>query len=139
MTQPNHPPPANPAGPIERKIPGLLWIAVSALGIITVLTLYSALTRGSAASFAAVVCNLALMLGLVPGHRWAYGLLIVFAVAGVAVSFGQGASQGLMVLIGNAVVVVPVLLSTRYFSRANNQTFRANHEHPSTNNQGEVL
>ena len=115
MTQPNHPPSANLADSLERKIPGLLWIAIGALGLITVLTLFSGLARGSVTALVAALCNLGLLLGLVFGHKWAYVLLIVFSVLGVTVSFGKSAPQGLLVLIGNAVVVVPVVFRTRYF------------------------
>ena len=50
-------------------------------------------------------------------------LVLVFSLAGVAVAFGRSFLQGLMVLIGNAVVVVPVLLSTPYFFPSKSSTF----------------
>ena len=68
-----------------------------------------------AAGFAAVACNLALLLGLLLGHRWAYVLVIVFAIAGAVVAFGRGGNHGLFVLLGNGVVVLPVIFSSRYF------------------------
>ena len=121
-------------------MPGVLWIAIFTLGIITILTLFSGLARGSVAVLLAAVCNLGLLLGLVLGHKWAYVLTIVFAVAGVAVAFGKSAAQGLVVLIGNAVVVVPVLLSTRYFfpPEPPAELSREPIHSPSTNNQGKI-
>ena len=110
------PVPSTPAAEEARRTPpACLFIGLIALAIITVLTLFSAMARGSVAGFAAVVGNLALLVGLVLGHRWAYVLAVLFSVAGIAVAFGKSAAQGLIVLISNSVVLVPVLLSTRYF------------------------
>lgn len=113
----------------RRDIHGPLWIGIVALGIITVLTLISGLSRGSAAILVATGCNLALMIGLFLGHRWAYVLLLVFAAAGVAVAFSKSAAQGLTVLIGNASVVVPVLLSTDFFFPRLQQGSAPRHPH----------
>lgn len=101
--------------PANHSPPACLFIGLLALAIITVLGLFSAMARSSAAGFAAVACNLALILGLVLGHRWAYFLVILFSIAGVAVAFTKGASLGLLAILGNAVVVLPVLFSTHYF------------------------
>jgi hypothetical protein len=95
--------------------PGVLFIGLLALGIITVLRLFSAMARPSLAGFFAVVCNLGLILGLLLGHRWAYVVLILFSIAGIAVAFGRSASQGLFVLLGDGIVVIPVILCTHYF------------------------
>lgn len=107
--------PPDHANAAKQTPPACLFIALFALAIITVLGLFSALARGSIPGCAAVVCNLALILGLVLGHRWAYVLVILFSVAGIAVVFNRSASQGVLVLIGDAFVLVPVLLSTRCF------------------------
>ena len=77
--------------------------------------MFSGLARGSVTALVTALCNLGVLLGLLFGHKWAYVLLILLSVAGVAVSFGKSASQGLLVLFGDAVVLVPMLLSTRYF------------------------
>ncbi|HWI57251.1 MAG TPA: hypothetical protein VNZ22_08490 [Bacillota bacterium] len=105
----------------KRTIPAPLWVTIVALGVITLLTLLSLLQSNLLARFAAAVCNLALMVGLVLGHKWAYVLTIVVSVLGVAVGFGKGFSSGLVMLLGNGLVVVPVLLSTRFFFPAEDQ------------------
>jgi hypothetical protein len=64
---------------------------------------------------AAILGNLILMFGLALGHKWAYVLLIAVSTLGVAVAFAKSGARGLSVLLGNAVVVVPVLMSTRFF------------------------
>lgn len=107
--------------------PACLFIGLAALAILTVLGLFSAMARGSATGFVAVICNLALLLGLLLGHRWAYVLLILFSIAGIAVAFSRGAGTGLLVLLGNAVVVLPVLWSTSYFFQRGAQS-----NHPGT-------
>ena len=60
------------ANPVKRTPPAQLFLGLLALAILTVLGLFSAMARGSFAGFAAVACNLALLLGLLLGHRWAY-------------------------------------------------------------------
>lgn len=115
MAHPNHPA-VTPVRGFERPaIPGLLWIALVALGVITSLTLVSGVSRGSAIAFVAAGLNALILVGLLLGHRWAYILLMVFSMAGVAVAFSRSGGQGLAVLIGNGIVVVPVLLSSHYF------------------------
>ena len=59
------------ANPVKRTPPAQLFLGLLALAILTVLGLFSAMARGSFAGFAAVACNLALLLGLLIGHRWA--------------------------------------------------------------------
>ena len=103
------------ANPVKRTPPAQLFLGLLALAILTVLGLFSAIARGSFAGFAAVACNLALLLGLLLGHRWAYVLVIVFAIAGAVVAFGRGGNHGQFVLLGNGVVVLPVIFSSRYF------------------------
>jgi len=99
--------------------PGILFVAIIALAIITVLGFFAAIARGSVSGFVAVGCNLALILGLLLGHRWAYVLVILFAGAGVVVAFSKGFTPGLLVLLGNGLVVVPMVLSTGYFFSPN--------------------
>lgn len=106
---------AAPANPAKRTLPTVLFFALVALALITVLGFIAAIARGSVSGFVAVGCNLALIFGLLLGHRWAYVLVLLISVAGVAVAFSKGAGSGLLVLLGNGIVVGPVLLSTRYF------------------------
>ena len=68
MLPPNDVSPAK-AGSSWSNLPAVLWVGVGALGIITVLTLFRALATGSVGAFVAVLCNVALLVGLVLGHR----------------------------------------------------------------------
>jgi hypothetical protein len=113
MSHPSQPlpPEARAAKPTP---PAPLWFAIAALGIISVLTLLG-LARNPGVVLVAVFGNLILMLGLALGHRWAYVLVILFSVVGVAVAFAKSGHLGLPVLLGNATVLVPVLMSTRFF------------------------
>lgn len=100
---------------MKKNIPGPLWVAIVALGIISLLTLLSVRKGSVLVPLVAVVCNIALLLGLVRGHKWAYVLTIVFSVLGVAVGFAKSPSYGLAILLGNGLVLLPVLICTRYF------------------------
>jgi hypothetical protein len=112
-------PPSSTSTGLEKTFkptpPGILFVALIALAIITVLGFFAAIARGSVYGFVAVGCNLALILGLLLGHRWAYVLVILFAGVGVVVAFSKGFAPGLLALLGNGLVVVPMVLSTGYF------------------------
>ncbi len=100
---------------MKRDIPGPLWIAIVALGIISLLTLVAMLKSGSLVLLAAAATNIALLAGLAMGHKWAYVLTVVLSVLGVVVTFGKSPSHGLAVMAGNSLVLIPVLISTRFF------------------------
>ncbi len=100
---------------MKKDIPGLLWIAIVALGVISVLGLLAGLTHGFLVALVAAGCNLILMFGLLRGYAWAYLLTVVLSVLGIAVALGRGGSQGVTVLAGNSVVLVPVILCTGFF------------------------
>lgn len=119
MSQPSLPPPSE-AHAAKRTPPAPLWFAIVALGVISVLTLFG-LARNPGVVVAAVLGNFLLMLGLALGHRWAYVLVIVFSVLGVVFAFAKGGHRGLPVLLGNGIVLFPVLLSTRFFFPAEPQ------------------
>lgn len=100
---------------MSKAVPAPLWIAIAALGIITVLTLLSLLKGNFLVPLVAAACNIALLFGLMKGQKWAYIMTLILSFLGTAVAFGKGASAGMAVMIGDALVWVPVLLSTRFF------------------------
>ncbi len=77
--------------------------------------LLSALVHGSLVALVAAGCNLILAFGLWGGCKWAYLLTVVLSVLGMAVALGRGGLHGLGVLVGDSVVLVPVLLCTSFF------------------------
>jgi hypothetical protein len=96
-------------------MPGVLWISIVALGIMAFTHLVLARKTGSAALFVSVVLEAILVFGLFHGCKWAYVLVLVFSILGVVISLAKGPGQGFGVLVLNAIVVVPMLISTRYF------------------------
>ncbi|MBA4148134.1 MAG: hypothetical protein H0X66_08455 [Verrucomicrobia bacterium] len=92
-----------------------VWIALGALTFITLLQIIAAVSRNSGGLFVGALCNMALIVGLYRGHKWAYVVLIVFSIGGAVVAFGNSVQKGLVVLLLNAVVLVPILMSTRFF------------------------
>lgn len=99
---------------MKKHKPASLWVAVVALGIMAMIHLGLAITT-NAALFISVALEAILIAGLVYGQKWAYILVLVFSALGVAVNLSMGIGHGLAVLLGNAIVVVPLLLSTRFF------------------------
>jgi len=98
----------------NKRIPGVLWIALISLGVMVLLKLVAALKVGPLILID-VALSTVLLVGLYLGHRWAYFLTIVFTVLGTAIALSKGAGHGLAVLIGDCLVLVPVILSTDYF------------------------
>jgi hypothetical protein len=99
----------------ERKIPGVLWISIATYSVITLIQLFIGLQKSSGVLLLSVVVGVALITGLILGHKWAYILTLLFATSGLVVSLGQGPENFIGVLIGNGLVVVPMLLATSYF------------------------
>ena len=99
---------------MNKQKPTSLWVAIVALGIIAVIHLGLAITT-SGVLFISVVLEAILIVGLVYGQKWAYILVLVFSALGVAITLSKGIEQGLGVLVVNTIVVVPLLLSTRFF------------------------
>lgn len=100
---------------MERKIRPALWISIAALGIMSLIQLVIGVQRGSEVLFVAVVLNLVLLAGLLYGRKWAYVATLVFAVSGLVVALGRNAEQAMAVLVGNGLVIVPMIISTRFF------------------------
>lgn len=100
---------------MRTPVPGPLWLAIATMAVVSLLTLLSLFRGAILVPLVTVVCNLALLFGLWQGHKWAYVVTIVFSVLGALFAFGKGPMHGLLVLIGNGLVLVPVLLCTRYF------------------------
>ena len=98
-----------------RKLPGALWISIASLGVITLIQLIIGVQKGSGIVLVAVVLNVALMAGLLLGHKWAYVAALVFAIVGLIVVLGKNAGHAMGVLIGNGLVIVPLVMSTRFF------------------------
>lgn len=100
---------------MKKQIPTSLWVAIVALGIIALIHLGLAIKTSSAALFVSAVLEAILVAGFIYGQKWAYALVLVFSVLGVAASLSKGIGQGLGVLVANAIVVVPMVVSTDFF------------------------
>ncbi|MEN6426821.1 MAG: hypothetical protein ABFE13_15785 [Phycisphaerales bacterium] len=100
---------------MKREIPPVLWISIVVLGVVSVLQLFIALRRGPASLLVGVALNLVLLAGLLHGCRWAYVLTLVLSAVGVAIGLGKGDNVAMGVLVGNALVVIPVVFATRFF------------------------
>ncbi|HUT30595.1 MAG TPA: hypothetical protein VMX13_12445 [Sedimentisphaerales bacterium] len=98
----------------NRGIPGVLWIGLVSLGIMVLFKLAAVFSVGPRILVDAGI-SAALLVGLYLGHKWAYILTIVFVVLGTVFALSKGAGYGLLVLVLDCLVLVPVVLSTEYF------------------------
>jgi uncharacterized membrane protein len=105
----------------RRELPSLLWVALISLGVMVVLKIAFAVVASPLLLIDAAL-SAGLLVGIYLGHRWAYVLTIVFCILGTALGFSAGPVQGLLTLVLDCLVLVPVLLCTRYFfQRSANQ------------------
>ncbi len=95
--------------------PASLWFCVAMLGVMTLIQLMLGVRRGSEVLLVAVVLNTAILTGLILGHKWAYVVLLVFSVLGPLLMLFVHFWRGVAALFMNSLVVIPLLLATRYF------------------------
>jgi len=100
---------------MERKIPSTLWIGVAALGAMMLIQLLVGVQKGSDFLFVAAILDAVFLAGLLLGRKWAYIGMLVFAVGGPLALLGRDPGQAITALLLNGLVVVPVILSTRFF------------------------
>jgi hypothetical protein len=100
---------------MRKPVPGALWVALIALGLISLVQLLIGMGQGKPTLLITVALNAAIWLGLYAGHRWAYVALIVVSGLSVIVIAARNPAQALGVLIVDAVVVIPVIMATSYF------------------------
>jgi hypothetical protein len=103
-----------PEMPERENIPPVLWIGLISLALMVIGKVLFAFSLGPRLLLDAVLSG-ALLVGLYLGHRWAYVLTIVFTALGTIVTLTKGVEHGLAVLLGDCLVLVPVILSTDYF------------------------
>jgi hypothetical protein len=72
----------------------------------------------------AVAFNVLILVGLYHGHRWAFVVTLVLGLLGIVVTLARSPVLGLGVLIGNGLVLVPMLLAKDYFWGAHRATGR---------------
>lgn len=100
---------------MDRNIPPVLRVGLCVLAIITILTFFAGLSHPSPRVVVTVFANVALLIGLYLGHRWAFVLALVTGGLGIIIALSQNVSRGLLVLLGNGLVIVPVILCWEYY------------------------
>lgn len=99
---------------MTRQIPGPLWIAVISLGLMVLGKVIAALAVNPLFLIDAVLSGI-LLLGLIKGRPWAYVLTFFAVVIGTILGLTQSVQNGLIVLMLDCLVLVPVLMTTDYF------------------------
>jgi len=98
----------------ERQIPGVLWIALVSLGIMVLLKIVLVVRAGPVILLDAAL-SAALLVGLYIGHKLAFVLTIIFVAVGTILALCQGPAQALVVLVLDCLVLVPVIMCTKFF------------------------
>jgi hypothetical protein len=123
-------PPDRGAG-TQRVIPGVLWISLSALGLFSGLQFVIGLAQMNVGLLIMVVVNVLLLVGLYHGRRRAFVATLVLGLLVIVVMLARSPGVGLGVLVGNGLVLVPLVLAREYFwpTAAAVSTNRANYCH----------
>ena len=101
---------------MKKTFPKPLWIALAMTGIMGGARLFPGVSRGSPALLCAAFMNLVLVPGLALGQPWAYSTALApYLIAKAGAVGEESAIFGPEAFLVNALVVVPLLLSTRYF------------------------
>lgn len=100
--------------PKAREVPAPLWIALVSLGLMVLLKVAFVFQVGPVILIDAILSTV-LLVGLYLGQKWAYVLTIVFVVFGTVLGFSKSAGQGLIILIVDCLVLIPVLVCTEFF------------------------
>lgn len=99
---------------MKKTIPGPLWVAIISLGLMVVGKICFAFKLGPLILVDAAISGL-LLLGIILGHKWAYFLAILFTVLGTITGLRKGITSGMIILMADCLVVIPVLVCTNYF------------------------
>jgi hypothetical protein len=102
---------------MERRVPRVLWVSIVALIVISVVQLTVAVALGHPMLLISVGANLVFAWGLHRLQKWAYVLTAAFCVLGAVVMLGSEPGIGVVTLLVNAVVLVPILMTTKDFWR----------------------
>jgi hypothetical protein len=103
---------------MERRIPSVLWIGIAALGVMTLMQLLLGGQRSSNVLLVSAILDAVLLAGLLLGHKWAYVAVLILGAGALVLPFttlGRNPGQALLTLLLNALVIVPVLMATRFF------------------------
>ena len=100
---------------MQREVPGVLWVGLVFLGLISIVQLVLGILHTHAVLLVGVALNLLLLWGLYHGHRWAFVVTVVLGSLGIVLALARGPIAGLGVLVGNGLVLVPVILARDYF------------------------
>ncbi len=103
---------------MERKIPPVLWIGIAALAVMTLMHLLIGVQRGSSVLLVSAILDAVLLAGLLLGYKWAYVVVLVLGAGLLVLPFttmGRNPEQMLLTLFLNGLVIVPVLIATRFF------------------------
>lgn len=100
--------------PDPRSIPPVLWIALISLALMVFGKVLLVFKLGPIILIDAAL-SMVLLVGLYLGHKWAYVLTIAAVVLGTTLACSKGIDRGLIMLIIDCLVLVPVLLSHDYF------------------------
>jgi len=100
---------------MERRIPAVLWVGLAALALFSVLQFAIAVVQGRPLILVGVALDAAVLYGLYRGHRWAFVVTLAFGILGVIVTLIRSPALAVVVLVGNGLVLVPVILAREYF------------------------
>lgn len=104
----------------NKTLPTTLWIAIIAMGIFAIIHLIIGFSKSD--QFIAFAINSILLTGLYFGKKWAYIFTVVFSILIPLplVAIKSDITTSIIILMLNSIVLIPLLLSTKYFYPSSN-------------------
>jgi len=97
----------------KKSIPTILWVAIISMGAFACLHLIISFSKPI--QLIAFIVNVVLLVGLYLGKKWAFVVTIIVSLASPLALISQDVGISFVVLILNSLVLIPILLTTRYF------------------------
>jgi len=98
---------------IEKSIPTVLWVAI--ISMVFFACLHLVVSFSKPIQLIAFFANFALLIGLYLGKKWAYVVTIIASLIAPVALISQDTGLSFVLLVINSLVLIPVLLATRYF------------------------
>ncbi len=103
----------------KSSIPKILWIAVISLAVFGIFHFILGLTNP--VQFIAFAINVILIIGLLRLAKWAWVLSILTSILAPILLLMRGDAYFYFILIVNLTVLIPVLLTTKFFFQNENR------------------
>ncbi len=106
---------------MQKRIPPLMWVSIAMMGVAMIYTFAGGFQKPRL--FLAAICNGGLLWGIVRGSKLAFVLALAVFLASLAYTAGKDRFP--YVLIGDPIVVIPMIIEKSHFFQKRHAPRRA--------------